>query len=242
MTDNDATSGRFVSIVLPVCNQADHIERVVDEYDTVLSGALRIRREFILVVNGSHDSSHQTCADVARKHSDVRVVQTADRGWGLAVKIGLAEARGDVLCYTNSARTSGRDLALVLLHAVLDPHVVVKASRKIRDSGWRRIGSLIYNLECRALFDLANWDVNGTPKAFPRSFDKLLALTRSDDLIDLEFNIICRRENYPIIEVPIFSRLRHGGRSTTNLKTAWKLYWGSFALWRDTRGRTSQSS
>jgi len=153
----------------------------------------------------------------------------------VAVKLGLAHATGDVVCYTNSARTTAHDLALVLLYAALDHQVVVKASRKIRESGLRRFGSLLYNLECRALFDLANWDVNGTPKAFPREFAKLLALTRSDDLIDLEFNIICRRENYPMIEVPIFSRLRHGGKSTTNVGTAWRMYWGSLGLWREMR-------
>ena len=45
----------------------------------------------------------------------------------------------------------------------------MKANRKIRDNWRRRLGSLLYNLECRALFDLANWDINGTPKVFPRA-------------------------------------------------------------------------
>lgn len=242
MTEPAGAPPQLASIILPVYNQADHIERVVAEYDAALSNTLKIRREFVLVVNGSSDGSYETCCAIAERHADVRVVRSDQSGWGLAVKLGLAHARGDILCYTNSARTSARDLALVLLHVALDPHVVVKASRKIRDSGLRRIGSLLYNLECRALFDLANWDVNGTPKAFPREFGKLLTLIRSDDLIDLEFNITCRREGYPIIEVPIFSKLRHGGTSTTNLLTAWRMYWGSFAMWLalDRRRRAEQ--
>ena len=241
MTDTTGAATLLASIVLPVWNQADHIERVVAEYEAALSATLKIRREFLLIVNGSADGSHETCCAIAARYANVRVVRTEDEGWGRAVKLGLEHARGDIICYTNSARTSARDLALILLHASLDPHVVVKASRKIRESSLRRSGALLYNLECRALFDLANWDVNGTPKAFPRVFDKLLTLTRSDDLIDLEFNITCRREDYPMIVVPIFSSLRHGGKSTTNLRTAWRMYWGSFAMWRQLDGRRGPS-
>jgi glycosyltransferase involved in cell wall biosynthesis len=239
MTEAMPPAARLVSIVLPVYNQADHIERVVAEYDDALALALKVEREFVLVVNGAGDDSYERCCRIAEARPHLRVVRSEPPGWGGAVRQGLAHARGDIICYTNSARTSAHDLAMVILYAALDHHVVVKASRKIRESGLRRFGSLLYNLECRALFDLANWDVNGTPKAFPREFAKLLALSRSDDLIDLEFNIICRREQYPLIEVPIFSRLRHGGKSTTNLGTAWQMYWGALRLWRERKRATS---
>jgi glycosyltransferase involved in cell wall biosynthesis len=229
----DSTTARLVSIVLPVYNQADHIERVITEYDDALARTLKVEREFILVVNGSGDDSYERCARLAEQRPRLRLVRSDPPGWGGAVRTGVAQAAGDIICYTNSARTSAQELAMVILHAALDHQVVVKASRKIRESGLRRFGSLLYNLECRALFDLANWDVNGTPKAFPREFAKLLTLTRRDDLIDLEFNIVCRREGYPMIEVPIFSRLRHGGKSTTNLGTAWQMYWGALRLWRE---------
>ena len=102
-------------------------------------------------------------------------------------------------------------------------------------SAIRRIASLLYNLECRALFDLSYWDVNGTPKVFPRSLDKLLALKRDDDLIDVEFAVTCRREGYRMLEVPIFSSRRHGGKSTTSYFSAAKLYWGAIELWRSMR-------
>ena len=76
--------------------------------------------------------------------------------------------------------------------------------------------------------------MNGTPKVFPRSFDRLLALTRDDDLIDLEFLAVCRREGYPVLEVPIFSGKRHGGDSTTRLASALRLYSGAYRMWRIT--------
>ena len=36
-----------------------------------------------------------------------------------------------------------------------------------------------------------------------------------------------------MVEVPIFSYRRHGGRSTTNLGSAFRMYWGAYRLWRE---------
>ncbi len=223
-----------ISIILPVYNQADHIGEIVEEYEAALAGVDR-RHETLLVVNGCRDNSLEVCRALEAKHPAVRAVHSQPGGWGLAVKLGLEQAQGDLLCYTNSARTASRDLTLCLLYALTYPDVVVKANRKIRDSAFRRLGSLIYNLECRALFDLANWDINGTPKVFPRHFEGLLALQRDDDLIDAEFSAVCRDTDYPIVEIPILSSTRHGGKSTTRIRSAVRMYWGAYRLWQARR-------
>lgn len=226
---------RLISVVLPVYNQADHLAAVVDEFEQVLS-RLPTAHELILVPNGCRDDSEAIGANLAARIPSVRNEPSSRPGWGRAVRHGLGVAGGDLLCYTNLARTAAPDLAIMLLYAHAYPAVVVKANRKIRDNWRRRLGSLLYNLECRALFDISYWDVNGTPKVFPRSFDQLLRLTRNDDLIDAEFNLICRRMGYPVVEVPIFSTRRHGGKSTTSYRSALRLYWGAFLLARHSRG------
>ena len=225
---------RLISIVLPVYNEAGYVESVVESYKEALA-SLPQPYEIILVPNGCRDNSAEVCRALAVRDSNVRVVESEKGGWGRAVKLGLKEARGQILCYTNLARTSPQDLLLHLLYAIAHPDVVVKANRKIRDNWRRRLGGLLYNLECRTLFDLSCWDVNGTPKVFPRAFEKLLALTRDDDLLDAEFNLVCRREGYPLLEVPIFARGRRGGKSTTNYSSALKMYRGAYVLWREQR-------
>lgn len=215
----------LVSIVLPVHNQADHIEEVVRSHVDRLAN-LGAPHELLLVPNACRDRSEQVCDALAADLPSVRVVPLTEGGWGVAVQAGLAAARGDVLCYTNSARTTSQDLLLLLLYALCWPEVVVKANRRVRERLLRRFGSLLYNLECRSLFDLSCWDVNGTPKVFPRRFESLLRLRRRDDLIDAEFCAVCRQENYPMIEVPIFSSRRYGGRSTTNVGSAVRMYSG----------------
>ncbi len=226
-------SYELISIVLPVYNQADHISEIVEGYEDALS-RIAVPHELLLVVNGSRDDSLQVCCALGEKYPAVRVINEQKGGWGLAVKRGLKETKGDLLCYTNSARTTPQDLTLLLLYAIAYPGVVVKANRKIRESFKRRLGSLLYNLECRALFDLSNWDINGTPKIFPRTYEKLLALTKENDIIDAEFSAVCRHEDYRMLEVPIFSTRRHGGKSTTRYASAFRMYWGAYKLWRDT--------
>ncbi len=224
--------GALVSIVLPVHDQAEHVESIVREYTDAL-GRSGTAHEIVLVPNACRDGSDAICARLAREMPGVRVVPSTLGGWGRAVRLGLHEARGDLLCYTNSARTTPEDLTLLVLYARTHPGVVLKANRKIREHWTRRLGSLLYNLECRALFDLPHWDINGTPKVFPRACTRLLELSRDDDLIDAEFSMVCRREGYPMLEVPIFSHRRHGGRSTTTLRSAARMYWGAYRLWRE---------
>lgn len=226
----------LISIILPVYNQADHIGGIVEEYEAALA-RIPTPHETLLVTNACRDDSVAVCRALAEKCASVRAMNSEAGGWGRAVKMGLREAQGDVLCYTNSARTTPQDLTLLLLYALVYPDTVLKANRKIRDNWRRRLGSLLYNLECRALFGLSPWDINGTPKVFPRRFDKLLTLRRDDDLIDAEFVAVCRRERYPLLEIPTFAQRRHGGKSTTNYGSAFRMYQNAYQMWRQMRAQ-----
>src|ERR1700682_433386 len=141
-----------VSLVLPTRNQAEHIGSVVEDFLQVLH-ALPGSFEVILVVNGSEGGTLEVCLDLAAANPQVRVVESPP-GWGSAVKKGVAEARGSLICFTNSARTQADDLLLILRFGLVNDRFVVKASRKIRASLLRRLGSVVYNFEVRMLFGL----------------------------------------------------------------------------------------
>jgi glycosyltransferase involved in cell wall biosynthesis len=215
----------LVSLVLPTRNQADHIAGVVEDFRRTLQ-ALPGPFEVILVVNGSRDGTLAACQELARAHPEVRVVESPP-GWGGAVKTGIAQARGSLICYTNSARTQPEDLLQLIRYGLVNDRVVVKASRKVRASLLRRLGSVIYNFEVRLLFGLAVWDVNGTPKVFPAALRERLGLTEDGDLIDMEFVVNCKLRAIPIVEVPVYVTERRAGKSTTNLGSAWKMYIGA---------------
>jgi len=230
-------SRRLVSVVLPVHNQADHIRQVVREYGDALQRG-ELPYELVLVENASTDHSLEACRGLANDDSTVRVVHSNRPGWGHAVRLGLEAARGDLLCYANSARTSAPDLLLLVLYGLANPEAVIKPHRRSRDSFSRRIGSLIYNVEVRLLFDLPTWDINATPKVFHRDLYSLLSLHSDGDLIDLEFYIQCKALNRAILEVPIYSWHRLGGSSTTTYRSAVRMYFGAFRAWQRLRGGT----
>ncbi len=223
----------LISVIVPIWNQAGQIQEIVDDYRGSLASLGR-RYELLLVVNGSPDASLEMSRRAAGPHGDVQVLSLATAGWGSAVKAGLRAAAGGLLCYTNSARTRGADLARLIEYAAANPGTVVKATRRLRDGVVRRAGSLLFNAECRVLFDLSVWDINATPKAFPRNLSRLLDIRSDDDLFDAEFMLTCREAGYPVLEVPIEFSGRRGGRSSTTMRSAVRLYWGALRL-RDRR-------
>jgi glycosyltransferase involved in cell wall biosynthesis len=222
-----------VSVVLPFSNQADAVEDIVRGHIAALGNA-GMDCELLLVPNGSSDDTTAVCRAVAARLPGVRCVEIDGRGWGRAVRAGIAAATGETICYTNSARTQPDDLAAIITHALRNPDLVVKATRHNRHSRMRRLGSFLYNALCAALLRLSTRDVNGTPKAFPASASTLRNLQRDDDLIDLEFMWRCRTAALNVVEIPVYRDTRRG-RSTTGYGTAWRLYVGAIRFWRQVR-------
>src|SRR5687767_5722350 len=133
----------LVSIVLPLHQQADQVEEIVETYERALC-RLPASHELLLIVNGSSDGTMAACEALGDRWSHVHAHEISEAGWGRAVRFGLTKAAGDVLCYTNAARTTSDDLVRLLEHGVTNQSVVVKANRKIRDNWRRRLGSLLF--------------------------------------------------------------------------------------------------
>jgi len=226
-----------VSIVLPVqdgradsSGRFEALGRNVGAYVDALD-ATGWRWELLLVPD------HPTQAAVQGLQSSyAQVVACAPAaGWGRAVRAGLQESRGELLCYANYERTSSTVLVEMLAIAHRNPSLVLRANRRTRDTVVQRIGSLLFNLECRMLLGIPAWDVNGTPKVFPRSFGRLLELSSEGDLFDAEFAAVCERSRYPVVEVPIDASLPAGVlRARPRLGSALKMYLGVPAVRRRT--------
>lgn len=219
----------LVSIVLPVKNQEDHIGRIIRRYIRSLNGLMCY--EILIVVNASTDGSIDICRDLESKNPFVRVFDRDKGGWGRAVLCGIAEAKGEFVCFANSARTAPEDVARVLKNAFENEAALVKGERIFRDTGLRRLASRLYNLENLLLHGIKSKDVNGTPKVLHRDQLGRLNLREVGDLLDLELMVQCRKEGVAVVELPIDASKRHGGKSTTTSGSAWGMYWGSFRYW-----------
>jgi Glycosyl transferase family 2 len=219
----------LISLVLPCRNQADHIAGILARYVSVLA-EFGEPFELVVVPNASVDATAEIVHEIARADSRIRVVSSELGGWGFAVRLGLSQAQGDVLGYTNTARTDPAILPHFLTRHLYGGRGLVKARRVARHAPVRELGSAIYNLEARALFGMGCRDINGTPKIFSASFCRTVTLTANGDLLDLELMVRAHRRGVPIEEVELPGFRRHGGRSSTTLKSAWNMYAGAIRL------------
>jgi len=219
-----------LSVVLPFRNQADHLGPLVRRYiDTFSPHPWSF--ELVLVPNACTDDSARICREAASADSRIRVVENPKGGWGLSVRTGLGAASGRYVCYTNSARTEPAQIPDAFDRLRDRPSAIVKIVRRGRGNFLREFGSFLYNLECRALFRLGCRDVNGTPKIFARELLDRVALTSDGDLLDVELLSKARRLGWRIVEVPVEGWKRHGGKSSTNFKSAGRMYAGALRMW-----------
>ncbi|MBI4225835.1 glycosyltransferase [Candidatus Roizmanbacteria bacterium] len=222
------------SIVFPVMNQADHIEKVIKSYHQALSKE-KFSFELIAVVNCSKDKSYEICEKVSRKLSGVRSYELSGCGFGLGILHGLKKAKGKHLCWASSARTYPDELVMCLKQFLAHPEVIISGARKKRDKFLRSLGALIYDATIKLVFNIASSDINGIPKVFSRETYKELDLQFTDSMIDLELHEKAKKLSIPIVEVPIYKNIRHGGRSTSNLKTIFRLIKEVARYWLKTR-------
>lgn len=86
----------MISVIVPVYNTDQYLERVI----AALKAQDYPRGEFelIFVDNGSEDSS----LDILERHSQIHVIRESQHGSYAARNKGVAEAKGDILAFTDS--------------------------------------------------------------------------------------------------------------------------------------------
>lgn len=211
------------SIILPVMNQADHIEKVIRSHHQLLTKQ-KFSFEIIVVVNGTTDNSYQICEKLSNKLTNVRVYELKLGGYGRGVLYGLKKAHGQYLCYINSARAHSDELLKCLQLFLDEPKGIFHAVRVKRDRLLRKITSLIYITGCWLVTGVSSTDINGTPKIFSQNIFKRLKLNFVDSMIDLQFLERAKKLKIPVKEVPIYNNDRFGGKSTSNFKTVFRLF------------------
>lgn len=210
------------SVILPFYKQGDHMDRVIAEYVAGLR-TLNEPFEVIIVVNGQSDAAEEMTTEIISQDPPITRIVLKKAGWGLAIRRGFDVAKGEYVCYTNTARTFVEDLINVLRYARVNDNAVIKGARLIRENTSRKIISFIYNLENRLLLHTPVLDVNATPKVIPKKILDTMTFVTDDELFCAELMYDCYEKSVPIIEVPVKWAERKGGKSTTNIKTAIKL-------------------
>jgi len=218
-----------LSLILPCRNQADHIGAILPKYLPPLERT-GLPFELVVVPNACTDDTVESVARLAQQDSRIRMLVMSDGGWGRAVRAGLNAAWGSILVYTNTARTDPDILTCFIQRFLQSGECLLKARRELRQAPLREFGSFLFNLEARLCLGVRCHDINGAPKVFSRQLYESLMLTSTGDLLDLELVGAVTQRNVPIIEIPVQGFRRHGGKSSTTLASAWKMYSGALDM------------
>jgi len=200
----------WLSVVIPVFDEAGNLEALHRELSSVLDG-LREPAEILFVDDGSRDASPVLLARLAAGDPRVRLV-TLDRNHGqsAALDAGFRRARGEVVA-TLDADLQNDPADLPRLLALLDRADVVNGVRATRRDGWvRKLSSRIGN-------GFRNWMTGESVTDVGCS----LRVMRAEPLSRVKMfrgmhrflPTLLRMEGARVIEVPVAHRPRLAGSS-----------------------------
>jgi len=154
VTSQNADSPQL-SVVVPVHNEEENIEPLVEEIRAALAGR---PHEIIYVDDGSTDRSLEILLELASRHPELRVLSHEHScGQSTAIRTGVKAARAEwVATLDGDGQNDPADIPL-LLELVEDPHrpeglKLINGHRHQRRDTWvRRMSSKVANFVRRSL-------------------------------------------------------------------------------------------
>lgn len=194
---------RLLTIVIPVYNEHSTVIEVIER---VSSLDLPLEKEIIVVDDGSDDGT----AEKLRDHDgSVRVfTNPVNEGKGAAVRVGLANAMGDIVLLQDADLETEPAEVEDLLKPILEGRCsVVYGSRFLKREN--RV-PVVRRLANRFLTSLANWaldaaltDMETAYKVFTKEVAGKLELRSNRFEIEPEITAKIRAQGYEIVEVPV---------------------------------------
>lgn len=200
----------LLSLVIPAYNEEGRLPATLARVSDYLSSRGR-PYEVIVVVNGSTDRTADVAKAAAHRDPSLRVIQTRQRGKGLAVRLGVLDAQGSRVLFCDADLSTPIEEVVGLAERLDGRYQVVIASRE--GLGARRIGEpyvrhlmgRIFNGLVRALAVPGIQDTQCGFKAFTQTAarDIFHRLTTDGFGFDVELLYLARRRGYRVREVPV---------------------------------------
>ena len=197
----------MISIVIPVYNEASTVREAAAELCRKLD-ALRWEYELILSENGSRDGTLQILEALPAQLPRTRWLHEDDANYGRALKIGILQARGEVVICDeiDLCDVEFYQRALPILEQGADMVVGSKAMKGANDGRplVRRLATRTITLLLRVVTGFRGTDTHGL-KAFNRErlADVARACVVDRDLFASEFVIRAQRMGRDVREIPI---------------------------------------
>lgn len=219
-----------LSVLVPVYNERDTIERVVEQVLAVDLGELE--REVILVDDGSADGSREVLARLEDRPGVRVFYHDVNQGKGAAVRTAMFRATGDIMLVQDAdLEYDPRDYRIVLQPILEGRADVVYGSRFLGGPRkamlfWHMVGNRALTFLTNLLYDSILTDMETCYKAFRSDVVRDLALRAKRFELEPELTAKILKRGYRIYEVPI----SYNGREYTEGK---KITWrdGPVAAW-----------
>ncbi len=208
-----------VSVILPTYNERDNIVPLVSAIQQEL-GAAGISYEVIVVDDDSPDGTAASVREAFGTDDRMRLcVRTEGRGLATAIAHGVLQAQGDAVAVMDT--DFNHDPALLpQMVRFLEYYDIIIGSRFTMGGGmeerWRYLASFIFNFFVRMILRTQVQD--NLCGFFAMRRDKLLRMDierifRGYGEYFMHLLFLAWREDYTILEVPAFYRVRMHGES-----------------------------
>lgn len=232
----------MLSVVVPVLNEIQTIEEVLDQLHLLDLSSMEVSKEIIVVDGGSDDGT----LEKLRSYPFIQLHKLSNgmHGRGAAIRLGMEKAHGNVIVvFPSDNEYDTRDIARVAAPIISNDFQLVLGSRLIRcddlDATLKKIygnnfilksisklGGLVTSLTCLLLFNRYIGDPFTTIKAIDANLMKQLNLTSNG--MDLETELIAkaRLAKQYILEVPVsyHPRKKSDGKKVTTASGLMALY------------------
>jgi glycosyltransferase involved in cell wall biosynthesis len=243
VTDGIDASRPRLTFFFPAFNEEENVERMVDRALADV-GPLVDSLEVLIVDDGSTDGTPQLADALDARHTEVRVVHQPNRGYGGALQAGFANARGELVAFSDGdLQFDLRELGLLLTRlddADRPVDAVIGYRIRRRDPPHRIFIAKTYNAIVSAAFGLRVRDVDCAMKLFRRELFDGLRLTAEGPFLSAELLIKLRARGARLAQVGVNHFPRTAGSNTGAsplkiLRTVRDLARLRWALWFDRR-------
>jgi glycosyltransferase involved in cell wall biosynthesis len=220
MTGGDPDRPRpRLTFFFPAYDEEENVERTVEralaDIGPLVDGSL----EVLVVDDGSTDRTPELADALAAANPAVRVHHQPNRGYGGALKAGFANARGELVCFSDGdLQFDLREMAR-LLDRLRDGErqpvdVVIGYRMKRRDPFHRVVIAKTYNAIVSVLFGLRVRDIDCAMKLLRREVLDGLRLEADGPFLSAELLIKLRARGVRIAQVGVNHYPRAAGTNT----------------------------
>jgi glycosyltransferase involved in cell wall biosynthesis len=204
-----------LSFFFPAFNEEASVESLILKARRLLPGVARAW-EIIPVNDGSRDGTGAIFARFAAEDpGHVRPVHhETNRGYGAALISGFANARYDLIFFTDGDGQFDLDELPLLIGRAGEADLILGFRRRRRDPWLRRLNAFMWGRLVRMLFGFRARDVNCAFKLVKRRVMERVTLSSTGAVVSTELLAKAHREGFRVMEVGVSHFSRTAGRPT----------------------------